>query len=161
MKRLFLRYREIIMYFIFGVFTSIVSWGTYFLIMGGGRWMLGLETGDVTSGRYIALYTAAQLISWVCAVLFAFFTNRTFVFTDVDKNVPVIKQFAAFASGRLLTLGLDYIVTYSGTLLLLHIIDGSEGWAETAAKITASLIVTAVNYIYVKLFVFRKKKEER
>ncbi len=158
MKKLFTKYREIIMYLIFGVLTTAVSWGVYFLLMSVGRGIIGIEPGDVESARYIALYTAAQVISWVCAVLFSFFTNRAWVFTDADKSVSVPKQLAAFASGRLLTLGLDYVITYAGALLILRVVDGSENYAETVSKMAAAVVVMAGNYVFGKLFVFRKKK---
>ena len=78
------KYREIIMYLIFGVLTTLVGWAVYYGILAAGRAVFAIPTDDVSSGKYIAIYTAAQVIQWICAVLFAFFTNKKWVFTTAD-----------------------------------------------------------------------------
>lgn len=155
------RRREIIMYLIFGVLTTVVSWGVYFALMACGRAVFGIAADDTASGSYLAVYTAAQIISWVCAVLFAFFTNRAWVFTDSDREAGIPRQLASFAAGRLLTLGLDYVITLVGAMLLLFIFPswadvGGVNFADLAAKSAASVVVMAGNYIFSRLFVFRR-----
>lgn len=155
------RGREIIMYIIFGVLTTAVSWGVYFALMACGRTVFGIAADDTASVRYLSVYTAAQLISWVCAVLFAFFTNRAWVFTDSDRSVNMTRQLISFAAGRLLTLGLDYVITLAGAILLLLIFPswadvGGVNVSDMAAKSVASVVVMAGNYIFSRLFVFRR-----
>ena len=106
-RETFERHREIAMYLIFGVLTTVVGWGVYYVLILGGRALLEIPVEEVTSGRYFALYTAAQLIQWVCAVLFAFFTNRKWVFTEANKEKKIMPQLAIFAGGRVLTFVLD------------------------------------------------------
>lgn len=111
------KYREIIMYLIFGVLTTLVGWIVYYTILLGGRAVVGIPSDEVTGGRYLALYTAAQVLQWICAVLFAFYTNKKWVFTTADKSVSTGKQLVTFAGSRLVTFGLDYVITFAGTLL--------------------------------------------
>ena len=161
LNEIYAKYKEIILYLVFGVLTTAVSWVTYFAVMYGMRAVFEIPSGDVKSGAYLAVYTASQIISWVAAVLFAFYTNRKWVFEDSDSSVPVIGQLAVFASGRLLTLGLDFVITYVGTLLLTAILPAEMfglNPSEIAAKLVAALVVIAGNYVFSKLFVFRGKK---
>ncbi len=155
-KSIFFKYREIVMYVIFGVLTTAVSWGVYFLLMLGGRRLFSIPENDAVSAAYLALYTAAQVISWICAVLFSFFTNRAYVFTDADRAMGTVRQLVRFSSGRLITLGLDYVITYAGALVLMGILGADL--AEAAAKMIAAVAVMIGNYIFGKLFVFKKKK---
>lgn len=168
-KETFEKHREVAMYLIFGVLTTVVGWGVYYAVMLGGRALLGLPAEEVTSGRYFALYTAAQLIQWVCAVLFAFFTNRKWVFTEADRQVNMGRQLLTFSGGRLVTLGLDYVITFGLTLLLgllfpslTHAALFGREWnlCEIASKLVAAVVVIACNYVISKLLVFRTKKNQ-
>ena len=168
-KALVEKYKEIIMYLVFGVLTTFVGWAVYFGVMYVGKAALSMPTEVTSGGKYFALYTAAQVIQWVAAVLFAFFTNRKWVFTDADKNAPVVRQLGVFAAGRVATFGLDYVVTYFGTLALAALIPSFNSVVllgrelnlnEIGAKVVAAVIVIIGNYIFSKLFVFKKKKEK-
>ena len=117
-KDIYKKHEEIIKYLFFGVATTFVGWAVYFLILLNGKAMFGIPAEDTVSATYLAIYTVAQIIQWIAAVLFAFFTNRKWVFTDADKSIPIIKQLPVFASGRVLTFVLDYVVTYFGAILL-------------------------------------------
>ena len=160
--------REVVTYLVFGVLTTCVGWAVYFAIMLGGRAMLSIPNEDTTSGAYIGLYTAAQLIQWVCAVLFAFFTNRKWVFTEADKSKKILPQLLAFSGGRVITLGLDYVITLVGAMALsallpalnsVSIIGITLNFNEVAAKVAAAFVVIVCNYIFSKIFVFKKKKD--
>lgn len=164
----FLKHKEIVSYLFFGVLTTAVSWLIYFLIMWGGRALFGIHADETSSGRYFVIYTAAQMISWVCAVLFAFYTNRKWVFDQSDASVSVLRQLLVFSSGRLLTLGLDYVITLAGTLLLGMLVpawnaaaipftDKTANICEILAKAAAAVVVIVGNYIFSKLFVFMGK----
>lgn len=157
--------REIIMYIIFGVLTTVVSFGVYYAVMAAGRAVFGVEP-DETGGAYIAVYTAAQLISWLCAVLFAFFTNRAWVFTDSDKSANIYRQLISFAAGRLLTLGLDYVITLAGSVALLWLLPSLSdvhglNLADLGAKAAASVVVMICNYVFSRVFVFKKGDEAK
>ena len=160
--------REVVTYLIFGVLTTFVGWAVYFAIMLGGRAMLSIPNEDTTSGAYIGLYTAAQLIQWVCAVLFAFFTNRKWVFTEADKSKKILPQLLTFSGGRVITLGLDYVITLVGAMALsallpalnsVSIIGITLNFNEVAAKVAAAFVVIVCNYIFSKIFVLKMKKD--
>lgn len=159
--------REVLMYLLFGVLTTLVGWAVYFAIMLCGRAIFSIPNNDTTSGGYIALYTAAQVIQWVCAVLFAFFTNKKWVFTEAEKAKNTFVQLLTFSGGRVLTFILDYLITFFGGLLLSKLIPVANnvlvfGFAlnlnEIAAKLVAAVVVIIGNYIFSKLLVFKKKK---
>ena len=165
MKNLFTKYREIIMYLVFGVLTTVVGFGTYFLIMAGAEHLLHIPMDDETSLTYLAVYLAAQIIQWVAAVLFAFFTNRAWVFTEADRSKGSMgRQLVLFAGSRVASFLLDLGVTYACTLLLAlwittpPVIVGVELTPGTIAKLVAAVLVIIANYVLSKLLVFRKAK---
>ena len=168
LKALFEKHREVILYLIFGVLTTFVGWFVYFIILIPGKALLGIPAEDTASGRYLVLYTAAQIIQWIAAVLFAFVTNRKFVF-DGEGTDPVWKQLTVFAGGRLLSFGADYLVTFFGALglsLLFPALNAlvlfGRPWNlnEILAKFVAAVIVIVSNYFFSKFLVFRKKDRE-
>jgi putative flippase GtrA len=166
-KELYAKYAEVIKYLVFGVLTTLVGWAVYFSVLLVGKGVLGLPAEDTSSAKYLLAYTVAQVVQWVAAVLFAFFTNRRWVFTDADRDKPIYKQLPVFAGGRLLTFFLDYLITYFGALVLSKLLPvlssqillGRE-WNinEIAAKLAAAVVVIIVNYFISKLLVFTKKK---
>lgn len=148
-KELFLKYKEIIMYLAFGVLTTFVSWGSYALF----EMLLGLFITNV-----IVLSTVANVLSWVIAVLFAFITNKLWVFESKSwKGSTLIKELSAFVGSRLLTGVLEW---FGVPLLMLIGLDqpilGIEGML---AKILISVIVVILNYILSKLLVFKNNKK--
>ena len=167
-KALLTKYREVLMYLVFGVLTTFVGWGVYYAVLLGGRGIFDIPATETASARYFALYTAAQIIQWVCAVLFAFFTNRAWVFTDADKSTSMWKQLLPFAGGRLVTLGLDYVITFGLTLALVALIPAwtaaelfGKTWnlCEIFSKVVAAVVVIVANYFISKLFVFKKTQK--
>ncbi len=167
MKSFFEKHREIIMYLIFGVLTTAVGWIVYFAVLWALKAVMGIPVEDTSSGRYIGAYTAAQVIQWVAAVLFAFFTNRKWVFTEAEKDVSVPVQLIKFSAGRVVTFFIDYVVTFAGALGLAALIPAlvrfsflGREWnlAEIGAKVVAAVIVIVCNYIFCKIFVFKNKK---
>ena len=167
MKNLFHKYREIIMYLVFGVLTTVVGFGTYFLIMAGAEHVLGIPMEDETSLSYLTVYVIAQIIQWVAAVLFAFFTNRKWVFTEADRSEETFwRQLVLFAGSRVASFLLDLGVTYGCTLLLAlwivtpPVIMGIELTPGIIAKLVAAVLVIIANYVLSKLVVFRKAKTD-
>ena len=159
-KSLWNKWREVIMYLIFGVLTTVVGIGTYTLIFALAEHVLRLDLSNKTGALYLGVYAAAQIIHWIAAVLFAFFTNKKWVFTDARPE-PLWKQLSVFAASRLVTLGLDVVITYLGVLAFAAIWpDGLKIIVtmspEFMAKVAASVVVIVGNYVLSKIFVFRK-----
>jgi putative flippase GtrA len=135
LRPLVLRYQEIISYIVFGGLTTLVNLLIYFPL------------------KMVIHYLAANVVAWVGSVLFAFFTNKAFVFQDSRWELRfLLPQAAAFAVARLLSLGLE-----EGMLILL--VTGM-GLPSGAIKILAQVVVVLVNYVASKWLVFRNQKTE-
>ena len=168
MKEFIKKHEEVVKYLIFGVLTTFVGWFTYFAVLLSGKAILGLPPEDTTSGSYLIVYTAAQIIQWIAAVLFAFFTNKKWVFTDADNKQSTMRQLAIFSSGRVVTFFVDYGVTFFGAIALSAalpalnsvLIFGKElNINEISSKLVAAIIVVISNYFFSKIFVFKKNKD--
>ncbi len=164
---------EIGRYLLVGVLTTVVSMVSNFGILWGGQRIFDIT--DTASGSYLALYSVAKVMSWLCAVLFAFFTDKKWVFHD-ERNGgrDVARQLCTFAGGRLVTLGLDYLLNYLMLLamgaLSLSFLDGLFGitlakYNEMIAWGVTQVAVVVSNYFISKMFVFRRTctngKEEK
>ena len=161
--------KEAALYLVFGVLTTLVSWVVRFGILWPGKALFSIE--DELSVQYTILFTAASVISWICAVLFAFFTNRAFVFKDADKKAHIWVQMAEFFGGRLLTFVLFEWLLNLGVVWLLSAIlpetpeiltvdvTAYRGPAiEVVAMGIASVCNIVANYIIGKFLVFKKAK---
>lgn len=135
LNKLYKKYEEIINYLIFGVLTTLVSIGTYFIFAR----LLNFH------------YLVSNVLSFIISVLFAFVTNKLYVFKSKDKTKnKVLKEFIAFISSRLLSFGTDTLIMY----ILVSVIKIDD----MIAKIIVQIIVIVMNYILSKVFVFKKKK---
>lgn len=134
-KNLFSKYREIIMYLIFGVLTTVVSLVVYYLLV---YTILNPDNG-------IELQIA-NIISWIASVAFAYFTNRSVVFKSKNKNK--IKEAVSFVGSRVITLLMDMLIMFIG----VTIIHGND----KIIKLISQAVVIVSNYVFSKLFVFKK-----
>ena len=150
-KRMFFKYKEIIMYLIFGVLTTVVSWGSYALFE------MAFKNAIVDVNVLVAV---SNVLSWVAAVLFAYITNKLFVFESKSfKPTTVFKEMGLFVGSRLISGAVEWV----GVPLLVWIglnqtIFGVEGMAS---KVLVSVIVVILNYILSKLIVFKKEKTKK
>ena len=153
-------------YLAFGVLTTFVGWAAYFSILFGGKALFSLPAEDTTSGQYLLVYTAAQVLQWIAAVAFAFFTNKKWVFTDSTDDRSTARQLAVFAGGRVVTFFVDYGVTLFGAIGLSALLPslnsvellGKElNVNELTAKLVAAVIVVVSNYFFSKKLVFKNK----
>ena len=138
-KSLYEKYREIINYLIFGVLTTIVNIGTKYALL-----------FTILDAKNAVELQLAITISWILAVLFAYITNRKFVFES--KNKDKIKELISFFSARIATLLLEmFIMWFFITLLKLN----SDIYVIIFTILTQILVVVG-NYILSKIFVFKK-----
>jgi len=131
--------RELVMYIVFGVLTTIVSFASYY----AARWVFkGANTAP------------AVMTSWVCAVTFAYISNSLWVFeSPATSLLGVMKELALFYASRFFTLGVDMLLTF----LLVDLTGISGGLYELGVRVFVAVIVTTLNYVLSKLIVFRKK----
>ncbi len=132
---LYKKYKEIINYVVVGGLTTVVSMVLFY----GSTWTF-LDGEDAVELQI------ANVISWIGSVLFAYITNRIFVFES--KNPNILKELVSFVSSRVLTLLLDM-----GTMFLLSTVLQIN---YNFSKIIAMVLVTVGNYIISKIFVFKK-----
>ena len=134
-KELAIKYKEIISYLIFGVLTTIVSLGTYY-----GSVYTFLNPND---GFQLQI---ANIISWITGVLFAYITNRKFVFESKEKNK--IKEASKFVTSRVATLLMDMIIMFIGVTTLK--------FNDKIIKLLSQILVVIANYLLSKIIVFKK-----
>ena len=163
MKELFKKYREIIVYIIVGLMTTAVSYGIRLGIIYGCSPLLGIDL-SAEGGRAAVLRTVAVSIGWVAGVIFAFFTNKAWVFRDkVSGRRAVLIQFAEFTLSRVFTyfvelglgVGVPPLLNALGYKPFKIILTFDADLIATGVSV---VLVTVLNYILSKLLVFRKKK---
>ena len=166
MKKLWEKYREIIVYIIVGLLTTIVAYGVRFAVLYPVAAVMSLDLGNNGDYRVAVLRTVAISLGWVAGVIFAYFTNKKWVFRDtVSGKSEVAKQFGKFVASRLGTYFVDWGIGVLVPMLLIacgfkafqFIIDVD---ADMIATLVSIVVVTALNYILSKLLVFRKKSEK-
>lgn len=101
--------------------------------------------------------TLSNAIAWIIAVLFAFVTNKIFVFESKDKSLAtILKEGVSFIGSRAATGALEILLP---TLLFKFGLNQSFlGIDGFWAKAFVSVLVIILNYVFSKLIVFRKKK---
>ncbi|MEG2002214.1 MAG: GtrA family protein [Clostridia bacterium] len=138
-KRMFIKYKEIITYAFFGVLTTAVNYGVYVLLT---RVFQISETTVLPNG-----------IAFVVSVIFAYFTNRKWVFNSQVSGVAgVAKEFATFFAARILAGLLDLGFVY----VAVDLLKGND----LIWKLVSNIIIIIVNFVISKLLVFRKKNVE-
>ena len=149
-KDLFNKYKEIILYVFFGALTTLVNFAVYFFCKSIG---IGYEVSTV--------------IAWVAAVLFAFVTNKKYVFENRESGVKIfLKQMLLFFGGRLFSLGLELLIMKIGMdclnagELTVVLFSKQLPLGEFITKTTAQIVVLITNYLISKLLIFKKKKEK-
>lgn len=134
---LYKKYKEIINYIIVGGMTTVVSLVVYY-----GCVLTFLNPQDALQLQI------ANILSWIAAVTFAYFTNRKFVFESTNKNI--LKEAFSFYISRVLTLVLDMAFMF----LLVTLMDMND----KIAKLVVQVLVMISNYILSKYLVFTKKR---
>ena len=135
-QKLYYKYESALLYIFFGGLTTLVSVGTQYI-----AYALGAGT------------TLATALSWICAVTFAFFTNKVWVFGSKSFEKKLFfREFFSFYGARLFSflLELGFMVLTVDVLL----------WNKYIMKLIAQVFVLVLNYIFSRFFVFRKKKEK-
>lgn len=134
--RLLNKYREVIMYLIFGVLTTLVSVVTRIILF-----------NTVCNADKALEVQIATVISNAVGIAFAYVTNRKYVFESTNKNK--LKEALSFVGGRLSTLFMDMLIMFVGVTVL----KGNE----TIITLISQVIVIVANYLISKLFVFKKR----
>ena len=133
-KELLNRYRDLILYGFFGVCTTLVNMAVY--------WLCAHPLGMAV--------LPSTIIAWFMAVLFAYLTNRKWVFhSETSTRQELWKEIVSFYSCRIATGVVDWVLMFV-FVDLLHMND-------MVIKVLANVIVIVLNYIASKLVIFKKK----
>ncbi len=138
------KHKEALLYLLFGGLTTLVSILSFAIFNS----LLGEDK-----------YLISNLISWVISVIFAFFTNKNFVFSSkATDRKTLLSEGGKFLSARVVSLGLEELILW---LMLdvfgladfaLAFLDG-----ETISKTVATVFVVMANYFFSKFIIFKKK----
>lgn len=132
-KEIFFKYKEQILYVLFGAFTTVVNIVTF-----------AVCADMLHVGTYVS-----NLIAWILSVAFAYITNKIWVFESHTTDFKgVMREVISFVGARILTLGMDMVIMYIG-IDIMHI-------NQLITKILANIVVIVANYIFSKLFIFKK-----
>lgn len=131
---LYMKYKEVILYLVFGGLTTLVNIVGYILLSRGLRM-------DTMPANGIAL---------ALSILFAYVTNKLFVFeSKTDSLAAAAREFCSFIACRLVTMAVDMLIMYVTVDVL--------GWFDVVMKLLANIIVIALNFVFSKLIIFRKE----
>jgi len=134
-KNHYLKYKQIINYLIVGGLTTVVSLGVYYLCV--------VTFLDPSNPVQLQI---ANIISWVVAVTFAYFTNRKYVFES--NSTDYLAEASKFYASRVSTLFIDMAIMFITVTLF--------GMNDKIAKVIVQVVVTITNYIFSKYLVFNK-----
>ena len=137
-QNIYYKYEEKWLYLVFGGLTTVISIVTklllFVLVPGEPKW----ES------------TAGVVFSWICAVTFAFFTNKKYVFKNETHSPQEFRKvFVSFYGARLATLAIEEAIF----LVCCDLI----GMNKTIITFLSQVLIFIANYILSKVFVFKNK----
>ena len=135
LKQYFLKYKEAILYLVFGGLTTVINIVSYHLLY---------EIMSVSN-------TLSNVIAWVLSVLFAFITNKIWVFESKERGAALLREAVSFFGCRAATGVLDLAIMFLCVDLL--------SLPATPCKIASNVIVIILNFIFSKLLIFKGDKK--
>ena len=125
---------ELVSYLFVGVATTVVNYVVYYI----ATRMLGM---GVMAGTWTA---------WVFAVAFGYAANKAFVFkTHCENTAALVKEAVSFFAMRLVSLGMETVLMFVTVEVM--------GLNDLVMKLIVNLVVIIANYVFSKMFIFRKK----
>lgn len=157
LKKLIHRYYEVLSYLFFGVLATALN--------------IVLYTVFQLAFGYEAANSWGNVLDNILCILFAYWTNRTWVFVSKTHGKEALAEFAKFVTCRLGTLAVDVAIMYVGGNLLagwgsglVVAVLGGLLQAETCrnlwglgVKVLSNVVVVVLNYVFSKLLIFTKK----
>ena len=138
------RFREIFVYGVVGVLTTVINYVAYFSGSRGLAAILGIAPD------HAAMILIAKIIAWVLAVAFAFWANKVFVFRSAGWGRDILRrELPGFVSARVLSLVFDAAFVELAVQLM--------GMNDMIATLISNVIVVVLNYFASKFWIFRKR----
>ncbi len=124
--------RETVLYIVFGVLTTAVNYAVYYFC------------------RFLDIdYKVANVIAWIFAVIFAFITNKLFVFESKSwKPATALRELVLFAGARVFSL----LIEEGFLLFTVEVLHAND----RIMKLIAAVFVVVINYFFSKFFIFKK-----
>ena len=141
LKNIYNKYKEIINYIIVGALTTVVSLVTKYALL-----------FTILSADNAFQLQLSVIISWIAAVLFAYFANRKYVFESKEKNI--IKEMSKFFSARIVTLIMESVILW----FFITLLKMNSNIEVIIWTLVSQILILIGNYILSKLFVFNKSK---
>lgn len=139
--RIYYKKQEVWDYLIFGGLTTLVNWVAY--LLASRIFLVNFLTDDVNK-------KVSNVIAWVVAVIFAYWTNRKFVFhSEIVDGKGMAKEFFSFVGAR--------VFSFLAEQLLFSLMLDFLYCNDLVAKLVIGIVVIILNYIFSKLWIFRKK----
>lgn len=163
-KKYYTKYEEIIKYLFWGVMTTIVNFATFYILIT----ILGTKEGSwnalVTDiHKFVEIIgnietsfggNICNIIAVIISILFAYVTNRKFVFKDkAHGRKAIIKEMSSFFACRLFTMIVDTAIYWIGCTALK--------FPALIVKLISQVVITILNYIFSKTIVFSKKLNKK
>ncbi|MBR4040003.1 MAG: GtrA family protein [Clostridia bacterium] len=134
---------ELVAYLFAGVATTVVNYIVYYIVTRPFGALIPTEL----------LTTVGTCIAWVIAVAFGYVVNKVFVFhTHCGNTLQLVREFISFVTMRLVSFGMELALMFVTVDLL--------GLNDLAMKLLINILVIIANYVFSKLFIFRKSKGE-
>lgn len=129
---LIIKYKEILLYGIFGVLTTVVNYVSYVIF---------------TRGFNVEIFIS-NLIAWLLSVIFAYITNKLFVFDSKSFKWNILcKEIISFSAARIFSLFLD--------MGILYVLVNLAHMPDLIVKIISNVVVIIVNYVLSKFIIFK------
>ena len=139
--KLFAKFHELAVYIIVGVITTAVAWGVFFLL------------SFVLDSNNPLLLSINTVLNWCAGVLVAYPMNKYWVFHSNAKGKKSFKEFVGFVASRVSTLIIEEVVM----ILCVNVLRINQ---YISKYVIASILVIVLNYVFAKVFVFKKKDKE-
>lgn len=148
MKKLIKKYKELILYVVFGVLTTLVNFASFKIF--------NLIWGE-------ELYLLSNVLAWFISVVFAYVTNKLFVFESRSWKFGItVKEIGSFFAARVFS----FLIEEAGLYVFVDLL-GFDAYkidvfgiiigGKMISKIILSVIVVILNYFFSKLVIFKKK----
>lgn len=136
--------------------------GLAYLFFGGLATLLNLVVFAAFQAAFGTVFAAGigNVLDNIICILFAYWTNRTFVFKSTNTGKAVLAEFGQFVSCRIATMVMDQAIIWLGISVLGPVVSFSSAnpqlWAM-GVKLFSQIIVIVSNYVFSKLLIFKKK----
>ena len=125
--------------------------GMRYLVFGALSTVLNIVVFAICAKLARLSTTISNTIAWIAAVLFAYVTNKIYVFNSKTTGIKdLVREILSFFGARIATLVLE-------TAFLWVVID-KLGFNDIFMKIISNIIVIILNFVFSKIFIFKKEK---